>query len=202
MQCVACLLDNQNKRSVLGAPLAEKINQQQKLHLWSERQQGFVDTIVIHYISAINTMPDDPFNLEAVLDIFCHYGVSSHYLIDRSGVIYQLVPEAAKAWHCGGSIMPPPDDRQGVNEFSIGIELMALPDSGFSDRQYTALAQLCRDIESRWPIHNYIGHEDIAGERAVKLGLRQDIKTDPGSFFDWKRFFNNRNNGSVSMNYI
>jgi len=34
----------------------------------------------------------------------------------------------------------------------------------------------------------YVGHEDIAGERAVKLGLRKDIKTDPGNNFDWGKF--------------
>jgi N-acetyl-anhydromuramyl-L-alanine amidase AmpD len=34
----------------------------------------------------------------------------------------------------------------------------------------------------------YVGHEDIAGKRAVRRGLRVDIKTDPGPNFDWIRF--------------
>jgi N-acetyl-anhydromuramyl-L-alanine amidase AmpD len=36
----------------------------------------------------------------------------------------------------------------------------------------------------------YVGHEHIAGERAVRLGLRKDRKVDPGDAFDWNGFRN------------
>lgn len=198
MKIIRCLLHTDNSVKILGKTLSEKILQQNKTHLWEERQKGVVDTVVIHYISAVERMPDDPFNWEAVLDVFCNYSVSSHYLIDRDGVVRQLVPEDKKAWHCGGSIMPEPDLRQGVNEFSMGIELMALKDSDFTEAQYLSLASLCSEIEKRWNINTYVGHEDIAGECAVTMGLRQDIKPDPGPLFDWQRFYTLKSNISVS----
>jgi AmpD protein len=122
------------------------------------------------------------------LELFVRFGVSSHYLVDRDGVVRQLVPERKKAWHCGGSIMPAPDSRQGVNDFSIGIELVATEDSGYTDAQYESCALLCRDIEGRHGRVHYVGHQDIAGEKAVALGLRADVRRDPGPLFDWGRF--------------
>lgn len=189
MNIIQCFLDSDNSMMIQGKTLSDRIIQQNKQHLWEERQTIAIDTVVIHYISAVEIMPDDPYNREAVLRIYCKYGVSSHYLIDREGIALQLVPEKKKAWHCGGSIMPEPDSRKGVNEFSIGIELMATHESGFVEAQYTSLAMLCFDIEKHWNIHTYVGHEDVAGERTVKLGLRQDIKHDPGRLFDWQRFY-------------
>jgi AmpD protein len=105
------------------------------------------------------------------------------------GKIFRLVPEDKKAWHCGKSVMPEPDNRQGVNDFSIGIELVGTADSGFSSLQYEALRALCLDIEGR---HGrkmaYVGHDQVAGERAVAMGLRDEPKVDPGPVFDWERF--------------
>jgi AmpD protein len=99
------------------------------------------------------------------------------------------VPEAMKAWHAGGSIMPSGDDRTGVNEFSIGIELAATATSGFTAKQHDALVRLCLDMEQRYfRTFVYVGHEDIAGARAVTRGLRKDIKVDPGALFDWSNF--------------
>jgi N-acetyl-anhydromuramyl-L-alanine amidase AmpD len=138
-------------------------------------------------MSAAGTKPRDPFRLEDILRLFVDFGVSSHYLIDREGVVRQLVPEERKAWHCGGSVMPPPDSRRGVNDFSIGVELVATAQSGYTDKQYDSCARLCVDIERRRGRMRYVGHEDIAGERAVSLGLRTDAKLDPGPLFDWPK---------------
>jgi N-acetyl-anhydromuramyl-L-alanine amidase AmpD len=189
MKIIKTFLNSDNSMVVRGSTISQRILQQNKQHLWSEREKGVVDTIVVHYISAIEAIPDNPFEMEAVLELFCEYGVSSHYLINREGVVYQLVPEEKKAWHCGGSIMPAPDEREGVNEFSIGIELMATHDSGFTEEQYDALAAICREIEKRWDIKIYTGHENIAGKNAVTLGLRREVKTDPGPLFDWEKFY-------------
>jgi len=149
-----------------------------------------VDVIVIHSVSAVEVAPDDPFNRGAILKIFCGYGVSSHYLIERDGTTLRLVPEEMKAWHAGGSIMPEPDGRRMVNEFSIGIELAGPGPGGFAELQYHRCAVLCADIERRnGRRFAYVGHEEIAGELAVSLGLRPAAKTDPGSAFDWQEFF-------------
>ncbi|MCX7726687.1 MAG: N-acetylmuramoyl-L-alanine amidase [Chitinispirillaceae bacterium] len=161
-----------------------------KEFLWSERTNKNVDVIVIHYMSAIEISKKHLYKIENIIKIFWNYSVSAHYIISRRGKIYRLVPEEFKAWHCGGSIMPEPDNRTGVNDFSIGIELMATESSGFTISQYNSLVKLCSSIEKRWGKKmTYVGHDQIAGERAVSLGLRNDIKSDPGPLFDWVKFF-------------
>jgi N-acetyl-anhydromuramyl-L-alanine amidase AmpD len=84
--------------------------------------------------------------------------------------------------------MPAPEFRRGVNDFSLGIELIATAESGYTDEQYDSCACLCSELEKRHGIAHFVGHQDIAGKEAVALGLRQDIKDDPGAMFDWKRF--------------
>ncbi|MDR0330939.1 MAG: N-acetylmuramoyl-L-alanine amidase [Chitinispirillales bacterium] len=186
MKINKCILDDANDFAVGASTVGALISSAGKRHLWEARADGRVDTVVIHYMSAVNICPGDPYNVGQVLKIFCDYGVSSHYLITRRGKIFSLVPEEMKAWHAGLSIMPEPDNRKGVNEFSIGIELLATEASGFTKLQYGALSRLCADIEKR---HHkkmtYVGHDQIAGERAVALGVRKDAKIDPGPLFNW-----------------
>lgn len=147
-----------------------------------------IDTVVIHYISGINVEPKRWDNPKLNMDILKRNHVSAHYLVDRDGRVYQLVPERYVAWHAGGSIMPAPDNRRNVNSFSIGIESIATAKSGFTDAQYESLSQLVKQIEARHPIRNIVGHDQISGTRAVSLGLRKDVKPDPGSKFNWTRF--------------
>jgi len=159
--------------------------------LWSERPSAVIDVVVIHAMSAVGRFPDDPYRIENIVSIFCEYGVSSHYVVSRRGGIFRFVPEIFKAWHCGGSIMPEPDCRRNVNDFSIGIELLATAESGFTSSQYQAVARLCAHMERQAGKQlTYVGHEHVAGARAVELGLRQEPKTDPGPLFDWHIFRN------------
>jgi N-acetyl-anhydromuramyl-L-alanine amidase AmpD len=189
MKIIQCLLDTRNNARLGNATIAALVRAQGKKHLWDERPSPAADTIVLHYISAVKITPGRPFTLSRILKIFCDFGVSSHYLIRRNGAVLRLVPEEKKAWHAGGSIMPGPDKRMAVNNFSIGIELVATPDSGFTRKQYSACARICRDIEKRQgKKFKYVGHQDIAGKKARKLGLRKDIKHDPGPLFDWRLF--------------
>jgi N-acetyl-anhydromuramyl-L-alanine amidase AmpD len=189
MKIIQCLLDIHNKTKLGNTTVASSVRAQGKKHLWDERPSPCCDTIVIHYISAVKITPWRPFALARILKIFCDFGVSSHYLIRRNGAVLRLVPEEKKAWHAGGSIMPGKDKRTAVNDFSIGIELVATPDSGFTQKQYSACGRLCRDIEKRHGCQfMYVGHEDIAGKKARELGLRKDIKHDPGPLFDWRLF--------------
>ena len=185
-----CLLDADNPFPVGDVTIGALIAASGKRHLWEERSGAAVDVIVVHYLSAVVASPDAPFRKELVLRLFCDYGVSSHYLVGRRGGVIRLVPEEMKAWHAGGSIMPEPDNRRAVNDFSIGIELMATAASGFTPTQYESLARLCGDIERRnRRKFLYTGHDRIAGARAVGLGLRSEPKNDPGDQFDWDRFF-------------
>ncbi|MBD3346969.1 MAG: hypothetical protein GF401_18095 [Chitinivibrionales bacterium] len=188
MEIKSCLLQKYNDYPLGESTIGELIGRNGKDHLWEDRTDGNVDTIVIHYISANKVVPGEPFNRDLILGIFCEYDVSSHYLIERTGNILRLVPEEYKAWHCGGSIMPEPDNRQKVNDFSVGIELAGTESDKFTDEQYHSLQELLDHIEARYGgALKILGHSDVAGERAVKMGIRSMAKPDPGPFFDWKR---------------
>ena len=146
-----------------------------------------IDTVVIHFSSAISVDPAHWADPARVMQIFRQSHVSAHYLIDRSGTIYRLVPEQDIAWHAGGSIMPAPDNRRNVNRFSLGIELIATRTSGYTEAQYASLTTLLHGIKGRYPIRHIVGHDEISGPRAVHMGLRADLKEDPGPLFEWSR---------------
>lgn len=131
-----------------------------------------IDTIVLH--SSYNAQGGDEYDLEKTIGQYETYGVGAHYIIDRKGVVYRLVEESNIAYHAGSSKMP--DGRKNVNDFSIGIEIIATEDSGYTDKQYAAVNDLIADIRSRYQIKSVLGHSDIAPGR----------KTDPWKF-DWKK---------------
>lgn len=124
--------------------------------------------IVLHYISAINVLPDDPYNMEACKKILQDYGFSYHYMIGRNGELWQLVPETNRAYHAGKS------EYKGLtnwNDFSIGITYLGTDKSGFEDSQYETGRLLNSWIIDQFPIEHVVGHEDIARFRN---------KIDPG----------------------
>lgn len=103
--------------------------------------------------------------------------VSSHFFIERTGVITQFVGCDKRAWHAGQSKWR---GRDNCNDFSIGIELEGTDFSPFEAPQYDSLAKLVSALICEYPTlnaDNIIGHEHIAPGR----------KTDPGPFFDWQR---------------
>lgn len=155
-----------------------------------------VDTVVIHFTSAANILPSDPYNLDAILGIFTRESApseventSAHYLIDRAGTVYSLVDEGKRAWHAGRSRMP--DGREDVKSFSIGVEMVRLENGEPTIAQYEALAQLVYDLKRRHPklrIENIIGHDTIRllwnKEHPTSLA---PVKRDPGPLFLWPR---------------
>ena len=164
-----------------------------------------VDTVIIHFVSDVIENPDNPYNPARVREIFSRYTVSAHYLIDRDGTIFRLVPEERAAFHAGTGKLPHNPDRPGnMNDYSIGIEIMAVGSArdmaiykgfdygkfakehpeliGFTDAQYEALNALLDDIIRRRPAirrdaRHILGHDDVDPGR----------KTDPGELFDWSR---------------
>ncbi|MCW5212496.1 N-acetylmuramoyl-L-alanine amidase [Desulfobulbus sp. TB] len=133
-----------------------------------------IDTLIIH--SMYNPEAKDCFSALSCKKCLDKYGVSAHYMIDCNGTIWQLVSEEQKAWHAGVSKMPE-DGREGVNDFSIGIELIGNEETDFTDAQYTSLALLTKDILSRHSLQYIYGHCDVAPDR----------KTDPWGF-NWSRY--------------
>ena len=99
--------------------------------------------------------------------------VSSHYIIDRAGKIYQLVEDLKIAWHAGKSKW---GKFNNLNEFSIGIELqnkvIIWDIKIFSKKQIREFNKLRKKIKKNYKIKskNFLGHSDIAPLRKVDPG--------------------------------
>lgn len=104
------------------------------------------------------------------------FGVSSHYLVDRTGKIYYLVDERARAWHAGVSFW---GGQRDLNSTSIGIELDNNGAEPYPEPQIMALLALLADLRVRYklPPTAFLGHGDVAPGR----------KVDPGTDFPWRR---------------
>ncbi len=129
-----------------------------------------IDVVVIH--STYNPREDGKYNKEKIISQFRRYGVAAHYLIDRTGNIYQLVAEQHVAYHAGKSRLP--DGSSNLNSRSIGIELMNDTIDKPTDKQYEALINLTEVLCKRYPVKFVVRHSDIAPGR----------KTDPWNT-DW-----------------
>lgn len=127
-----------------------------------------ISSIVIHFTEMDNF-------LEAIDRLTNpYYKTSSHYIIRKDGIIYELVPPHLRAWHAGISSWR---GRENVNDFSIGIELDNNGKEEFSKPLMNSLILLCKQLSKIFAIENefIVAHSDIAPSR----------KIDPGYFFDW-----------------
>lgn len=137
--------------------------------------------ILLHYISAKNTRPEDPYNIQHIRDIFEDYRVSAHLLIDRNGDVIELVPLQFQAWHAGRSRLGP---LKKLNKYAFGIELVGRWGEDFTKHQYDSLGV---QVHALMGIHGISsnkvkGHEQVSGP-----SVRTDYKTDPGPSLDWIR---------------
>lgn len=166
-----------------------------------------LDIIMLHFCSDVIENPQNPFQFSRIEEIFTAVPVSAHYFIDRDGTVYQAVPERRVAFHAGRGQLPWfPDRVNTLNEYSIGIEMLATGSAedmkifmsaqayadfaakypqhvGYTDAQYRALGQLIDGIRTRYPAIKFdrqhiVGHEESAGRQR---------RTDPGQLFDWSR---------------
>ena len=150
----------------------------------SERNSS-IDLIVIHCIS----LPEGDFLNSNVIDLFQNkldhnkhptfetlkeFKVSAHLFIRRDGKIIQFVPFDKCAWHAGESSF---NNRDGCNDFSIGIELEGTVHEEFTDEQYKILKAVILKLKEEYGITNTVGHSDIAPDR----------KVDPGPHFNWDK---------------
>jgi len=131
-----------------------------------------VDTIIIH--SSYDAIGADPFDVDGLISEYKSYGVAPHYLIDRGGSVYRLVEDKNVAYHAGESRTP--DGRSGVNNFSIGIELMNTQKGNFTASQYVSINRLIGHLKEKYKIKYVLGHNQVAPGR----------KDDPWNF-DWNK---------------
>ncbi len=123
--------------------------------------------------------------------------VSTHYLISRGGVIFNLLCPKYKAWHAGKSKWK---NDVNINDYSIGIELENKGHyfgyTDYSKKQYHSLKRLIFFLKNNFFILNedIIFHSDIAPNR----------KEDPGEWFfankiGIKRFNNKKRKKKYSI---
>ncbi|ETO91142.1 MAG: N-acetylmuramoyl-L-alanine amidase family protein [Candidatus Xenolissoclinum pacificiensis L6] len=117
----------------------------------------------------------------ALNDYFLNPGsVSAHYIIDTDGEIYQLVPTEKSAFHAGVSKWKD-FEGLGLNDVSVGIELVNSGFEPFTEEQYISVGKLSKNIVQTHEIHQnrVLSHCDIAPDR----------KQDVSGYFDWHRFY-------------
>jgi N-acetylmuramoyl-L-alanine amidase len=103
--------------------------------------------------------------------------VSAHYLVDRDGTIYRLMPDNLAARHV-----------IGLNHVAVGIENVGGPKAPLTEAQVAANAALVRQLAAKWPITHVIGHHQyrrMEGSRYFKESdpTYRTVKSDPGDAF-------------------
>jgi len=138
---------------------------------WGVRSLGDkIDTLVIHS-TVINTLE----GTERAFWDDKERRVSAHYVVDRDGTTIQMVDERRTAWHAGVSEL---GGRTGVNDFSVGIELVNLNDGKdpYPEAQYLAVKRILEDLRTRWdvPDDHVVSHAAIArpvGRKSDPVGF-------------------------------
>ena len=125
--------------------------------------------------------------------------VSCHYLISKSGRIYNILNPDIKAWHAGYSEWK---TYKNLNDYSIGIELEnkghELGYTEFTKLQYSSLNKLLNSLCFRFNIKpiDVLGHSDISPNR----------KKDPGELFKWNLIklnkYSKNKNSLISINVM
>lgn len=147
-------------------------------HNHSSRQGRDISMIVLHATVG---------NARSSLQWLCNptSRVSIHYLISKTGKVYQLVPDSLSAWHAGKSRwrgLTATDIALG----SIGIELENANTGRdpYPTAQMIALLELSRSLIVRYHILSdmVVRHLDIATPKGRK--------TDPAGFA-WEKFMSN-----------
>lgn len=103
--------------------------------------------------------------------------VSSQYLVDRDGTIFQLMPDTLFARHV-----------IGLNYCAIGVENVGSEKEPLTRAQLKANVQLIRYLKTKYPIKYVIGHYEYKQFIGTPLWKETDPdylteKTDPGISF-------------------
>lgn len=103
--------------------------------------------------------------------------VSSQYLVDRDGTIFQLMPDSLFARHV-----------IGLNYCAIGVENVGSEKQPLTKAQLNANVQLIRYLKSKYPIQYVIGHYEYKKFIGTPLWKETNPnyltqKSDPGISF-------------------
>ena len=103
--------------------------------------------------------------------------VSAHFLVDRDGKIYQLLPETTFARH-----------TIGLNYCAIGVENVGGPDNPLTEKQMLANVALVKYLCGKFKIEYLIGHSEYLKFKSSSIWKELDKsyithKGDPGDEF-------------------
>lgn len=140
--------------------------------------------IVLHYTAGGNVESNFKYfnktNLESgrsTLKKQSNLNVSSQFIIDRDGTIYQLMEPTQFARH-----------TIGLNYCAIGVENIGSKKEPLTDKQIAANVQLVRYLTQKYKIEYLIGHSEYGVFRNSKIWKESDpnyftAKEDPGKEF-------------------
>ncbi|MBM3493199.1 MAG: hypothetical protein FJX72_02570 [Armatimonadetes bacterium] len=101
--------------------------------------------------------------------------VSAHFVVDKDGMVVQMVPVTRRAWHAGRSAL---EGVAHVNDFSVGIEMINRGDGHdpYPGSQIEAAAQIVRSLRRRYaiPDRRVVSHAHVArpmGRKVDPLGF-------------------------------
>ena len=150
------------------------INKYKSVNFNLRKNGDKIKYIILHY-TAIKS------DYEAIQHlIYKKNKVSSHFLINKKGKIFNLVDLKKRAWHAGQSFWKGDKD---INSNSIGIELdntgHYINFERYTKNQIDSLIKLLNFLKKKYDIDNlnFLGHSDISPYR----------KNDPGEKFPWKK---------------
>lgn len=104
--------------------------------------------------------------------------VSAHYLIDRDGTVYHLMPDTLLARHV-----------IGLNYCAIGIENVGDGSKNpLTEEQFRVNCLLIRQLQKKCKIEYLIGHHEYTKFKGSKIWKETDpnyqtVKSDPGDEF-------------------
>jgi len=149
-----------------------EVNVTQKLGLKSSGRSGSPEFIVIHH--AVCPTSDCTFNT------LKERGLSTHYEVEKNGLIIQYVDPGAVAWHAG----------QGFNGRSIGIDLTGKGENA-TEEQKSALQALVTSLCQRFSIPQVVAPDGLKYkndneiiEAGVGIVRHRNVKSTecPGGF--------------------
>ena len=150
-----------------------KINKKISKYNQSSRNGASIRYIVIHYVGAISSAKNNCI-------YFCggDRDASAHFFVDSE--IWQCIPEAKAAWHCGGGLQDTGSAMNGgnrgatlhgicTNSNSIGIELCCYRHNGIitpTSESIKTAAPLVKHLMKKYgiPAGRVVRHFDVTGK--------------------------------------
>ena len=127
------------------------------------RRDKDIKFVIIHYtgmqseIESINRLKDPSSK------------VSCHYLINRKGVVMQMVKDENLAWHAGKSRWK---NYKNLNNRSLGIELInkghRFGYENFSNNQIKRLVALCNKLKKQYNLNVFAKFHDNTNSKTLK----------------------------------